>query len=76
MIGFRINDPGQIADALAEAVRTCGDLGATHSFTVGPFDDNELAEKLVVYVDGADEVEASEVLGQRLIAAGIPFDAA
>lgn len=74
MIGFRIQDPAQITDALANAIRVAGTMGRTLDFTVGPFDDAELREKLVIFVDGPDEVEASEVLGQRLIDAEIPFD--
>lgn len=76
MIGFRIQDPAQLPDALAAVVRVAGEVGRELDFTCGPFDDKELAETLVVFVDGADEVEASEVLGQRLIAEGVAFDAA
>lgn len=74
MIRLRIQDPAQIADALAVAIDVAGTMGRDHVFTIGPFDDKELREQLVIFVDGADEVEASEVLGQRLIEAEIPFD--
>lgn len=74
MIRFRIQDPGQIADALGHAIRVAGTMGRDLDFTVGPFDDAELREQLIIFVDGPDEVEASEVLGQRLIEAGVPFD--
>lgn len=75
MIRFHINDPGQVADAVAEMIRTAGIAGRDYVFTMGPMDDKELARDLEVFVDGPDEVEASEVLGQRLIAAGVAFDA-
>lgn len=75
MIALRINDPAQIADAVAELIRTAAIAGRDYDFEIGPLDDKELAETLTVFVDGPDEVEASEVLGQRLIAAGIAFDA-
>ena len=74
-IAFRIQDPRQVVDAMAHALRVAGEMGRNHDFTVGPMDDKELRETLVVFVDGADEVEASEVLGQRYIQEGVAFDA-
>ena len=74
MIRFRIQDPAQIADALGAAIRVAGAMGRDLDFSVGPFDDKELRDGLVIFVEGPDEVEASEVLGQRLIDVGIPFD--
>lgn len=76
MIGFRIQDPAQVPDAVAVLIRVAGEAGRDLDFSCGPFDDKELAETLTVFVDGADEVEASEVLGQRFITEGVAFDAA
>lgn len=59
---------------MAEALRVAGTAGRYHDFTVGPMDDKELRDTLVIFVDGPDEVEASEILGQRLIEVEIPFD--
>lgn len=74
MIKLRIQDPDQVPDALGESVRIAGALGRYYVFTVGPFDDKQLAETLTLEIDGADEVEAAEALGQRFIDVGIPFD--
>lgn len=74
MIRFRIQDPAQITDALGAAMRVAGTAGRDYDFVVGPFDDKQLRDELVIFVDGADEVEASELLGQRLIELEIPFD--
>lgn len=74
MIAFRIDDPRQIADAIVVGSQVVGEMARSSDFTFGPLDDAELRSKLTVWVDGPDEVEAAEVLGARLIAAGIPFD--
>lgn len=74
MIGYRIQDPAQLLDAVLVAIDTAAEMGANHSFSIGPMDDNELRSTLTLWVDGADEVEASEVFGQRLITEGVAFD--
>jgi len=74
VIRLRINDPRQIADAVVVGLAVVGEMASDHDFAFGPMDDTELARDLTIFVDGADEVEAAEVLGQRLITAGIAFD--
>lgn len=74
MIGYRIQDPAQLIDAVVVAIDVAAEMGANHAFDIGPMDDTELVTTLTLWLDGPDEVEASEVFGQRLIAAGVAFD--
>lgn len=43
-------------------------------YTVGPFDNAELATR-VIFVDGPDEVEAAQVLVDKLGANGVRWEA-
>lgn len=74
VIGYRIQDPAQLIDAVVVAIDVAAEMGSDHDFNIGPMDDAELTATLTLWLDGADEVEASEVFGQRLIAAGVAFD--
>ncbi len=75
MIRLRIIDAGQLPNAVATAITVAGEMGATgHDFVIGPMDDKALLAEQVLWVDGADEVEAAEVLGSRLAYEGVAFD--
>lgn len=73
VIRFRIDSEGHVPDAVQALVETAAQYPA--NYEVGPFDDRELLADSTVFVSGADEVEAAEVLVSRLLALAVPFTA-
>lgn len=60
MIRYEILQPEDLPLAVEALTLTAARFPG--AFSVGPFDDAELLEKRQVYVSGAEEVEAAQVL--------------
>jgi hypothetical protein len=74
VIRFTILVFEDVPDAV-QALLDTADAWPEGAFTVGPFDSREL-EKLQVWVDGDDEVEAADILAQMLLANDVRWAAA
>lgn len=74
MIRFSVLVFEDIPDAV-QALLDTADAWPEGAFTVGPFDSREL-EKLQVWVDGADEVEAAQILVEKLTLNDVRWSAA
>lgn len=74
LIRFEILAPADTPDAVVALVDTAV-AWPEGNFSLGPFDDAQLQDERQVFVDGADEVEAAQILVEMFGANGVRWRA-